>query len=463
MTNRTGFLAFAMLFLSGATLPCRAQPYARDEGPLWVAGNDSIEVAINKQSGTIQRLIDKVSREDYCHQAISPFASDSDGNTATEFELGERIGGLILIDELAEKEFSDFNGGAQVSAVSTSKSGGSAVLSFEKQFPHAEFVVTETFRVGNDHIRWDVRIKKTAGKDRTIRVIQFAPLPLGHFQAWAPISDAPFQVKAYVPFAIEYGQSISGAVGEGRWRTNIPMVVFYSKPVKRAISFTSPFEVPAVRIRFLNNTSAEADFHWNSRRYPLREKPYFQVSHEYLGARDGKDIETGLLIASHPADWRPALGWVYSRYRRYFDADPGFEPWDGAYASGYPMMKDSYTEEFLRKAYAGRYARGTRWEELHGHFPWYGLMIPPPDVQTWTCESTSGAGNHYAAARRSPLTLATRPVMQASGHFSITTSPRPNTGTPKKSSRKHRQGSKTAIPIGAYPRRAITRTSGPAG
>jgi len=382
----------SVFFLVSFASRAAGEFYSREEGDLWVAGNGSIEIAVSKTSGTVRRLLDKVSKEDYCNQAISPFASDSDGNTATEFSLGERIAGLTLIDELAGKEFSDLTHKPAISSPTARRDSTAVSLSFEKRFPGAEFVVVESFRVEADHVRWNVRIRKTAGRDRTIRVIQFAPLPLGHFDAWAPIADAPFQVKAYVPFAIDYGQSISGAVGEGRWRTNIPMMVFYSKAKKRAISFTSPFEVPAVRIRFLNNTGAAADFHWNSRRYPLRERPYLQVSNEYLGARDNKDIETGLLISSHSADWRPALGWVYSKYREYFDGDPRFEQWDGSFVMGYPMMRDSYDDEFLRKTYAGRRDRGARWEELHGHFPWYGLMIPSPEVKTWSCESHPSPG-----------------------------------------------------------------------
>jgi hypothetical protein len=103
--------------------------------------------------------------------------------------------------------------------------------------------------------------------------------------------------------------------------------------------------------------------------------------------RDKKDIETSLLISTHPADWRPALGWVYSRYKEYFDADPSFDRWDGSFLSGYPMMKDTLTPEQLRHTYAGRRERGARWEELHGHFSWYGLMIPDPDVKSWSNES----------------------------------------------------------------------------
>ena len=131
-----------------------------------------------------------------------------------------------------------------------------------------------------------MRIKKDTGPQRTVRVIQAAPLPLRNYAGWAPIAEAPFTVKPYLPFAIEYGQSTAGAVGEPEWRTNIPMTVFYSREKKRALCFTAPVEIPSVRIRFLNNTSAEADFHWNSRDYPQRERPYFQVSHEYLGIRD---------------------------------------------------------------------------------------------------------------------------------------------------------------------------------
>jgi hypothetical protein len=91
----------------------------------------------------------------------------------------------------------------------------------------------------------------------------------------------------------------------------------------------------------------------------------------------------------HAADWRPALGWVYSKYRSYFDPDPSFDRWDGAYASGKPMLKDSLSFEDCKREYAARYERGVRWEELHGHFPWYGLMIPDAGVKTWDCESHS--------------------------------------------------------------------------
>jgi hypothetical protein len=351
------------------------------QAKFWVAGNGSLEIAINTKSGTIERILDKAANLAYCNQVVSGEIP------ARQFRVGRRIGGLTLYDELRHREFSDLNENAVVSGVRASPDS----LTFAKSFAGAEFVAFETFRVLPDHIRWDVRVKKRTGPDRTISVVQFAPLPLGRYTGWAPISDTPYDGKPYVPFAVEYGQSRSGSVGEARWRTNIPMMVFYSLENSRALAFTSDFDVPSVLIRFLNNTGATSDFHWNSRNYPLRERPSFQVSHEYLGARDHKDIEVSLLISSHPADWRPALGWVYEKYRKYFDPSPDFDPWDGVYIGGAPVP-DVMSIKEQRQILQGRRERGARWEELHLHFPWYGLMIPEPGVKNWVFTETRPPG-----------------------------------------------------------------------
>jgi hypothetical protein len=374
-----------------------SSPHSQTEGEHWIAHNEAMEIAINTKSGTIDRLVDTVNGEDYCHQNVGEPGWPT--GLARRFKVGPRIGGLMLIDELRNKVFSDLNDSGRVLNKHQVTKAGSASVSFDKIYPGAEFVVTETFHVLGDHIRWDVSIRKMRGADRNIRVIQFAPLPLRDYEAWAPIAEAPFAVDAYWPFAIQYGQSTMGAVGEEEWRTAIPMMVFYSEQKNRALCFTSPIEVPAVRIRFLSNTGADADFHWNSRRYPPQERPYFQVSHEYLSVRENKNLETGLLISAHPANWRPALGWVYSKYRQYFDADPSFYQWDGVYGAGHPFLKDSLTPQELQEDYATMHQSGERWEELHGHFPWYGLMIPAPDVKTWTCHSHPSPGTTLSRER----------------------------------------------------------------
>jgi hypothetical protein len=405
-----GLCSILLLFVASLFgSPQRSNPpYEKEDDQRWVAGNDSLEIAISKKTGTIERLVDKVSQEDYCNQTISSFGFNDDTSPPKGFRLGHRQAGLTILDELRGTQFSDLTQQPAVTNFQATSGPGFTSLSFEKRYPGAEFVALESFRVEADHVRWDVRIRKTQGPDRTLRIVQFAPLPLGDYHGWAPIADAPFTVQPYTPFSIEYGQSIAGPVGEERWRTNIPLVVFYSLRNQRSLSFTVPFEIPSVRVRFLNNAGAAEDFHWNSRSYPVRELPYLQVVSEYLGLRNGGDVQTSVLICAQTGDWRPALGWVYSKYRRYFDPEPGFERWDGAFAAGYELMKDSYRQDELRAIYDGRRRRGVRWEELHGHFPWYGLMIPELGVTSWSCESHPVPGTTLTREKIAAHTRLTR-------------------------------------------------------
>ena len=388
---KSGRISFLALLVAGScpTYFSQTLPVSHHEGALWVASNQSMEIGVNLQTGTIERLRDKISQEDYCNQDLANATSDTDGNTGIHFAVGLRPGGLELLDELRGTVYSDLQNPGEVRNSHESSNGKSVSLSFDKQYPGADFLVTETFDLSATQVRWDVKVKKTRGADRTVRVINFLPLPLGSYQAWAPISDTPFPIKPWLPFSIDYGQSTSGAVGEGRWRTTVPLMVFYSTRKQRALAVASPLEVPAVRIRFLNNTSATADFHWNSRSYPMRERPYLQVSNEYLGIRDGKDLDTGLLISTQPSGWRPALGWFYAQYRQYFDPDPGFAKWDGVYGAGYEYLRDSLTTKQISSAYEAEHTRGVRWEELHGHFVHYGAMIPDRSVKSWVNQSDS--------------------------------------------------------------------------
>ncbi len=379
------------MFLLASALPVAAHALSASDsqGAQWVAGNDSIQMSVDRSTGVIDHLVDQVSHEDYCDQTLKDAISDIDGNRGFSFAVGPRIGGLVLWDEMQNRVFSDVENPGTATNWKESKDGENETLSFDKHYPGAQFVVHETFLVGSQGVRWNVRLHKTAGPDRTVRVIYDLPLPLGS-EAWAPIAEAPFTVKPWLPFSIDYGQSTSGAIGEGEWRTTVPLMVFYSKRTDRALAIASPLEVPAVRIRFLTNTGALADFYWNSRKYPARERPYFQVSNEDLGLRTSRDLQTGLLISSQPAKWRPALGWFYSMYKPYFDPNPNFAKWDGAYAGGDDLMDPSLTTQQVREAYAKRYAYGVRWEEYHSPYHLYGEMIPPSNVKSWVDISDPG-------------------------------------------------------------------------
>jgi len=354
----------------------RAQVSTSLEGDLQVLKNAALELAVSVSDGTIRRLVDTEDSVDYCHQladAVWP---------ANHVPVGERIGGVMIVDELRQKTFSDLAGKCEVTDFKTENTAESVVCSFEKTFPEAEFTVLERIEMFADHARWEVRAKKLSGPDRSVRIVQLLPLPTWGYTAWAPIAEAPFASNPWEPFQVNFGIVDGGPVGNTDWRTVIPMMVFYKGNQKNALCLVNPFEIPAVRIRYRNNIGVTQDFHWNSRSYSLQERPYLQVISEYLGLRDNRQATTGLLITVQPGNWRPSLGWVYEKYREYFDPRPGFEKYDGAYVIDQPYA-DSLGGAGHSRLFEEYYRLGTRWEEMHGHFPQYGQMIPPPSVKKW--------------------------------------------------------------------------------
>ncbi|MBW7996264.1 MAG: hypothetical protein FVQ81_06795 [Candidatus Glassbacteria bacterium] len=365
-------LAFFMI----AVTPATAAVAVSVDGDLTVLDNGSLAVAVSGRDGTIRRLVNLEDGVDYCNQIAAVVWPVED------VPVGERIGGVLIYDELKQKAYSDLNDPGTISGFKVEEGDGRAVITFEKSFPGADFVVAERMELHADHLRWTIKAVKQSGEDRSLKMVQLLPLPTWGYSAWAPIAEAPFSPNPWEPFQVNYGIVDGGPVGNTNWRTVIPMLTFYRSDEKNALTVVNPFEIPAVRIRYRNSIGISQDFHWNSRNYAMDERPYLQVISEYLGLRDTFSPETGLLITLQPANWRASLGWVYEQYREYFDPAPGFERYDGAYVIDQPypdaMSGDEFSEQFK-----GYYDEGVRWEEMHGHFTKYGEMIPPVSVKTW--------------------------------------------------------------------------------
>ena len=83
-------------------------------------------------------------------------------------------------------------------------------------------------------------------------------------------------------------------------------------------------------------------------------------------------------------DWRPALGWLYDRFKEYFEPRSTFihELW-GGHISG-----DCDVTPSRRKIDA---ALGMTWHEVHVHFPAYGNYHPEgPRQMEQRASSASG-------------------------------------------------------------------------
>ncbi|NOY57347.1 MAG: hypothetical protein GXO75_00235, partial [Calditrichaeota bacterium] len=299
--------------------------------------------------------------------------------------VGKLIGGLIIYDGLKEQEYSDLKNSGRVTFSNVSKTDSLITLTVGKKYPGADFNTKITYSLFPDHLRWDVYLEKTKGADRTMRITYVTPLLIQDWKLWAPVARTPFTVHPDEPFLIKYGQSYGGPVGSMTWRSVIPTVTFFDEKGGRAVNFTVPFEVPQIMVRFTSNIDRNHFYHFNSRKYSLEQRPHFFVINDYLGLRDHRNAHASLLISSHRANWRESLGWVYHKYREYFDASPAFAKSDGVWMNGYEVLHLTPENEMSARLSEAQ-KNGVKWEELHGHFPHYGLMVPDDSVSTWKFE-----------------------------------------------------------------------------
>ncbi|MCK9412575.1 MAG: hypothetical protein M0Q53_09760 [Prolixibacteraceae bacterium] len=361
------------------------QIYQRRDSGYITLGNNHLEICLSEKDGTIRHLINKTDKVDYCNQVLG--ASNRDPEVPLKEELvGERIGGVMVCDDLAQKTFSDLAGGSVISNIRILKNKDGITCTFDKAFKGADFILRQSFTIREDHVRWELHARKIRGADRSLRLVQLLPFPTWEYSCWAPIAET-IPTNPWLPFQVTYGQQDAGAVGNDNWRTAIPMMVFWSGRQKNALCLVNPFEIPAVRIRYRNNIGIAEDFHWNSRNYKLDERPYLQVISEYLGLRDKKEAVTGLLITLQPRDWRASLGWVYNQYKEYFDPAPGFGKYEGNYVNSVPYPDSSNQVQTQVRFQNLHDQQFVRWWEMHMHFPKYGEMVPPDSVKSWTCFS----------------------------------------------------------------------------
>ena len=281
--------------------------------------------------------------------------------------MGTLLAGLRIRDELKFEDFCEL--WTTPEAVEAEKGDNSLV--FRKTFREADFKVEETFSLEMDHLYWHVRLFRTEGEERTVQIRFMLPFP-EFWSFWAPCDGTPFVLDGMKSFRFTYPY---GSRRDLDGRIAIPMATVYDSRIDVGLSLVEPFELPKPGVSFVYESS-ETDIHYGIRDTVYYEEsrrmPYVQIVNLNLRLREDGETQAGLMLVSHEGGWRPGLGWVYNRYREYFD--PGLKDAHehvGMFMSGFRPTKE--TEEAIERI-TTRYGR-ILWE-IHGYFPFYGLFVP---------------------------------------------------------------------------------------
>jgi len=330
--------------------------------------NSSLSVAVDGRTGVITSLVDRTCNFDFCRSGDARFGM---------------IGGLRIRDMLTGRVYDDFSTESRVKVLQWRHGPAGGRLVLEKYFAGADFVVRLDYHMEPDCFRWDVYLRKTAGPDRQIRLAYLLPLPF--MDMWAPMADPFVTIRPEVPLQVRHGLSYGRAVQPQYRSALVPMVTFYGR--SRCVAYSIPPDQPMVLVRFMNSADEDHLFLYNSMVYPPDQRPHFKVVYDYLSLRQGRETRYSLLISCHDGKWRQALGWYADKFSLYFQPDPKVRQHEGVYAISTPYDRDP-DESHAEGRMAGRAARGVRWMELHGHFPWYGLYVSPGEP--WQGHHESG-------------------------------------------------------------------------
>ena len=104
---------------------------------------------------------------------------------------------------------------------------------------------------------------------------------------------------------------------------------------------------------------------------------FSRLNHRIGGRKSGEPLRFAMDLFAHPADWRPALGWMARRYPRYFEpALPAAH--DIAGCGAYSSYEGALDPKFRKMAFR------VNWRSSFD-FPYMGMFIPPleNDEERW--------------------------------------------------------------------------------
>lgn len=164
----------------------------------------------------------------------------------------------------------------------------------------------------------------------------------------------PSMVYRFAEIRLEYAEVTSGIL--------IPALCAYLEDKNVGIMLAMPFDFKTPRFSFIS-------------RY--QRDPELQAEFDWMALAAGRPARTSLLFRATSGHWRPALGWLYERFKEYFEPRSTFidKLW-GGHNGGTLTFEVSLEEARLMADL------GLKWYEIHGHFPAYG-NYHPEGISQW--------------------------------------------------------------------------------
>ncbi len=275
-------------------------------------------------------------------------------------------GKLQIVDQLENRILSD---DSSLCKALTSQEG--SALKFAKAFHHSPINLMEGWAEEKDHIRWGLCLRLSEGKERSITVQQFFPMPKNpdQWELWTARADMPISLSRCAAYEIEYGDMNCG--------TMVPAICIYNRSTNAGITIAAPFDQRLPQLRFGIDHKAEG----------------IRLQNGLLGLRAGREINISFMIRSHEGCWRPGFGWLVQKYKPYFyPPNPESNKLKGGIQWGNAYFSDHEINQMAKL--------GLKWWEIHDHFPYYG-QYAPEGVDEWDNVATLEQPGKRAAAKSS--------------------------------------------------------------
>ncbi len=287
----------------------------------WVLTSPSMRIAVSKTTGQITSLV-------------------------AGKEMLTAPAGIVLADKVAGKTFAAADG--RTTASGARASANEASVTFTREYG-TDYVAAVKLTLTRDALRWDVEVTTNLAPDREANIDYVLPVMAAAGEAFWAAPGAPASAARMGGQEIIY-----------RTNTFLPWFALYDKAKDCGLSLIEPPDVPKPGLTV----------HIDGPNPPKS----VTMSNHHLRLGKSRSARTTLCIVPHAGDWRPGLGWLVAKYPAYFrPVSKHVTDGEGWYTEAWPGSEEP--------AMVDTASRGVTWQELHGHFPFYGVYLP--DTPTW--------------------------------------------------------------------------------